>query len=174
MTQPSFVPIAEADQVRPSLRLQVPGPWSTTRPAESAVPRQPQGRGFGSPGPDQGFALRLAHRAADRLRLSADESAEDVIVGVAMLASRRAGLTGRAPCVYDVETAIALFGFEGDAPADLIAERTRRFRSVAHDYAVQRDLVDSVPGPSLLLRADEVAARTSEWRALLGTDDRAE
>src|ERR1700689_3130259 len=139
MTQPSFVPIAEADQVRPSLQLEVPGPWSTNRPAELAVPRQPEGKGFGKPGPDQGFALRLARRFEDRLRLSASESAEDVIVGVAMLASRRAGLTGRAPCVYDVETALALFGFVSDAPADLVAERANRFRSVAHDYAVQRE-----------------------------------
>ena len=60
MTQPSFVPIAEADQVRPSLRLEVPGGWTTDRPAELQIPIRPAGRSMGTPGSDQGFALRLA------------------------------------------------------------------------------------------------------------------
>ena len=34
MTQPSFVPIVEADQVRPALRLSTPGPWTPSRVAE--------------------------------------------------------------------------------------------------------------------------------------------
>ena len=29
MTQPTFVPIAEADQVRPAMHLDVPGIWTT-------------------------------------------------------------------------------------------------------------------------------------------------
>jgi len=34
MTQPTFVPIAEADQVRPARHLHVPGSWTQSRPAE--------------------------------------------------------------------------------------------------------------------------------------------
>jgi hypothetical protein len=174
MTQPSFVPILEADQVRPSRRLQVPGHWWATRPAEQALPRRPEGKGFGAPGPDQGFALRLARHVADRLTPAPGESVEDTIVGGALLAARRAALMGRAPSVHDVESAFTLFGFLGDAPTDLIAERIQRFRGVAHEDEAQRRLVDSVPQHALMLRASEIADRLPEWRELIGPTDHVE
>jgi|HubBroStandDraft_6_1064221.scaffolds.fasta_scaffold503445_2 hypothetical protein len=149
MTQPSFVPITEADQVRPSLRLEVPGAWTTDRPAELRIPIRPAGPSMGTPGSDQGFALRLARRFEDRLRLAPDESPEDVVVGVALVAAKRSGLLGRAPSVYDVRAALNLWEFLDDAPADVVDTRRTAFRSVAHDYVVQRALVDSVPEESL-------------------------
>lgn len=170
MAQPTFVPITEADQVRPAQRLRVPGAWSATRPGDHKGPEQPRPRGqrYGSPGPDQGFALRVARRFEDRLHLVPGESIEDVIVGAAAIASRRAALLGRAPTVYDLELAFGLFGFLVEAPPDdLVEERRRTFRSAAHDYVVQRALVDRVPDETLLLRPEDVAARLGEWRSLL-------
>jgi len=149
MTQPSFVPIAEADQVRPSLRLEVPGSWTTDRPAELRIPVRPAGPSMGTPGSDQGFALRLARRFEEKLRLAPDESPEDVVVGVALLAARRSGLLGRAPSVHDVRAALNLWGFLDDAPADVVDARRQAFRSVAHDYVLQRTLVDAVPAEAL-------------------------
>jgi hypothetical protein len=149
MTQPSFVPIAEADQVRPSLRLEVPGSWTTDRPAELRIPVRPAGPSMGTPGSDQGFALRLARRFEEKLRLAPDESPEDVVVGVALLAARRSGLLGRAPSVHDVRAALNLWGFLDDAPADVVDARRRAFRSVAHDYVLQRALVDAAPEEAL-------------------------
>ena len=61
-----------------------------------------RGAGIGTPGPDSGFALRLAHRFEDELELGEGESAHDVLLGVALVASKRAALFGRAPCIYDV------------------------------------------------------------------------
>ena len=174
MTQPSFVPIAEGDQVRPALRLQAPGHWTPSRPADLRPPGQPTGRGFGKPGPDQGFALHLARRFEERLRLAAGESAEDVVVGTALLATRRAGLAGRAPCAHDVNVALSLFGFLADAPADLVAERRMRFRSAAHEYTAQRRLVDSVPEEALRLSPERAASSTGEWRDHVGTVQPAE
>jgi hypothetical protein len=173
MTQPSFVPIAEADQVRPARQLHVPGAWSPSRPAEIRVPVRPSGPGMGTPGPDQGFALRLGHRFADRLRLAGDESAEDATVGCALLAARRAALFGRAPSVHDLAVAFSLWGFLGDAPADLVAARRRAFQSVAHHYDVQRALVDQVPEASLRLTPAEVEARVAEgdWSTLVGAPE---
>ena len=168
MTQPSFVPIAEVDQVRDALHLQVPSGWLPSRPADLRQPVRAGGRGFGRPGPDQGFALRLTRGFEDRLRLSSGESAEDVVVGCALLASRRAGAVGRAPSSHDVAVALALFGFLGDAPADLVAERTARFRSVAHEYNAQRRLVDSVPEEALRLTPERAAASTAGWRDVVG------
>jgi hypothetical protein len=173
MTQPSFVPIAEADQVRPALRLEQPRPWVADRPADVRFPARPGGRQLGSPGPDQGYALRLARRFEGRLRLRTGESADDVLVGSALLASRRSALFGRAPTIHDVETALCLWGFLGDdPPVDLVAQRRLAFSAAAHDYVTQRALVDRVPEAAIRLRADAAAAKVAsgEWRELVGGD----
>ncbi len=160
MTQPTFVPIAEADQVRPALHLHVPGSWTTSRPAELVVPEIRLGKRVGTPGPDSGFALRLASRFEHDLKLSDGESAHDVVLGVALLASKRAALFGRAPCIYDVHLALELFGFlDATAPPDLRASRRAAFSSISHDYVAQRALVDSVPEEILRLSPGDARAR---------------
>jgi hypothetical protein len=168
MTQPSFVPITEADQVRPARRLQVPGPWHADRPAELIGPQPPFGRGRGTPGPDQGYALRLARRFEERLVLTEGEHAADVLVGAALLAATRSALFGRAPTIYDLRVAFELFGFLGPAPPPLVEMRRRRFSGAAEHYPAQRALVDGVPMDTLRLDPDEVAARRGQWAQLLG------
>ena len=159
MTQPTFVPIAEADQVRPARHMHVPGAWTTSRPAELVVPAVPRGRGVGTPGPDSGFALRLANRFAHHLRLAEGESEHDVLLGVALVASKRAALFGRAPCVHDVRFALNLWGFLDQVPGELLAERRAAFSSIAHDYVAQRRLVDAVPEETLRLSPEEALAK---------------
>ncbi|MDA8074669.1 MAG: hypothetical protein M0Z40_05440 [Actinomycetota bacterium] len=169
MTQPSFVPISEADQVRPALRLEEPRRWVPYRPAELRFPVRTGGRNHGHPGPDQGYALTLAHRFADRLRLRPGESEEDAVVGVALIAARRGALFGHAPTVYDVEAALALWGLlDEDPPQGLLEARRLAFSSVAHQYPVQRAIVDRVPEDALRLTASEIASRREEWEALVG------
>ena len=168
MAQPSFVPITEADQVRSARRLSVPEGWVADRPAELTTAIRPTGTSLGTPGPDQGFAMRVARRFEGRLQLQPSEDHEDVLHGAAILASKRAGLLGRAPCVYDLDAAFALFGFLVAAPPEgLVAERRRLFASAARDYVVQRSLVDAVPDETLLLAAEQLAARLGDWQALL-------
>ena len=159
MTQPTFVPISEADQVRPARHLHVPGAWTTSRPAELRTPTALRGPSVGTPGPDAGFALRLVRRFAHDLRLTEGEDEHDVLVGVALIAARRAALYGRAPSIYDVQLALALWGFLVDGPQDLIAARRRAFASVSHDYVTQRALVDAVPEESLRLTPAQAQAR---------------
>jgi hypothetical protein len=155
MTQPTFVPIAEADQVRPARHLHVPGSWTATRPAELAVPTVGRGRETGTPGPDSGFALRLAKRFEHDLRLQEGESEHDVVLGVALVAATRAALFGRAPCIHDVRFALNLWSFLQDAPTDLVASRRAAFSSISHDYVAQRALVDSVPEETLRRRPED-------------------
>ena len=160
MTQPTFVPIAEADQVRPARHLHVPGSWTTSRPAELRTPRFQPGRGEGTPGPDSGFALRLAHRFEHDLQLDEGESAHDVVLGVALVASKRAALFGRAPSVYDVRHALALWCFlDEDAPAELRHARRAAFSALSHDYVAQRQLVDAVPEEVLRLSPEDARGR---------------
>jgi hypothetical protein len=157
MTQPTFVPIAEADQVRPARHLHVPGAWTTSRPAELRVPTPLRGRGMatGTPGPDSGFALRLANRFEHDLRLDEGESEHDVVLGVALIAAKRAALFGRAPCIYDVRLALNLWGFLEDAPPELKVARRTAFSGVGHDYVVQRALVDGIPEETLRLKPED-------------------
>ena len=116
MTQPTFVPISEADQVRPARHLHVPGSWTTTRPAELRTPTAPRGRSVGTPGPDAGFALRLARRFAHDLKLAEGETEHDVLVGCALIAARRAALFGRGPSIYDVAAGAGAVGIPGGRP----------------------------------------------------------
>jgi hypothetical protein len=159
MTQPTFVPIADADQVRSARHLHVPDSWTTDRPAELHIPTAHKGPNVGTPGPDAGFALRLAGRYEDELRLGDGETVHDSLVGCALIAARRSALVGRAPCIYDVQVALALWGFLVDAPAELQAARRAAFSSVSHDYVAQRALVDAIPEETLRLTPAEAHAR---------------
>jgi hypothetical protein len=167
VTQPSFVPIVEADQVRPSYRLKVPSIWTQSRPSEVRGTSQPEGRLLGKPGPDQGFALKLARRFEARLVLAEGDSAEDAIAGCTAVAMRRCASFGRAPAVYDLEFAFTLWGFLGGAPADLVAARSPLFRSAAHHYLAQRSIADSVRDESLRLTPDAVADRIGQWQEMI-------
>ena len=156
MTQPTFVPIAEADQVRPARHMHVPGPWTTSRPAELVVPENTWPRAWERRSPDSGFpALQLSRRFEHELRLDEGESEHDVLLGVALVASKRAALFGRAPCVYDVRFALNIWGFLDDAPNELRAGRRAAFSSLSHDYVAQRRLIDSVGEDLLRLTPEE-------------------
>jgi hypothetical protein len=171
MTQPSFAPVPDADQVRPAMRLRTPVDWRADRVAELSAPNYPTGPSIGIPGPDQGYALKLGEDLfAEKLELAAGEKSHDAIYGCAMVASARSGMFGRAPVGLDLAMALTLFGFLGGAPADLIAWRTPRFSAVAHHYDGQRRLVAAVPEPTLRMTADQVREKLSGWRELLDTE----
>lgn len=167
MTQPSYVPIVEADQVRPAYRLRTPLPWRAERVADLRTPGQPRGRELGVPGPDQGYALLLAERLFEsRLRLTSGITAEDALIGASAVAAARAARFGRAPVARDVEMALILFGFLDDAPEDLVQWRSMLFPAVSHHYERQRQIVDAVPEATLRLTPEQVHAQLSEWRRL--------
>ena len=167
MTQPNFVPIVEADQVRRAYRLRVPGIWTQSRPSEVRGPSQPAGFKLGSPGPDQGFALKLARRFEDRLQLAPGESAEDAMAGCTAVAMRRCARFGRAPAVYDLTFGFTLWGFLGGAPDDLTEARGPLFRAAAHHYQAQRAIADSVAEEALRMTPEAVAAQLGQWRTML-------
>jgi hypothetical protein len=170
MTQPSYVPIGEADQVRPAYRLRTPADWRQDRVAELLTPVHPRGRDLGVPGPDQGYALLVAHQLfADRLELTAGITVEDTLVGSAAVASSRSALFGRAPVGKDVELALVLFGFLGPAPSDLVSWRAPLFQAAAHHYRQQRRIAEAVPESTLRLTPDQVRAQLTDWRTLVVT-----
>ncbi len=167
MTQPNFVPVVEADQVRRSYQLEVPAIWTATRPSELSGKRQPAGAFLGTPGPDQGFALKLARRFEDRLVLLPGEQAADAISGCTAVAMRRAASYGRAPVIHDLTWAFTLWGFLVGAPSDLAEAREPLFRSASHHYQAQRTIADCVFESTLRMTPQQVAEGIGEWHALL-------
>ena len=167
MTQPSFVPIVEADQVRRAYRLRVPAIWTQSRPSELRGPSQPAGFKLGTPGPDQGFALKLARRFEDRLQLAPGESVEDAMAGSTAVAMRRCARFGRAPVVHDLTFGFTLWGFLGGAPDDLVEARGPLFRAASHHYQAQRAIADSVAEETLRMTPEAVAGQLGQWRTML-------
>ncbi len=168
MTQPSYVPIIEADQVRGAYQLRTPLDWRQDRVAELRGNQHPKGRSIGVPGPNTGYALLVAEELyADKVELSPGITTEDALTGTAAVGAARAALFGRAPVGKDVEMALVLFGFLGDAPADLVAWRSPLFQAAAHHYESQRRIVEAVPEETLRLTSDAVRGRLGQWRTMV-------
>ncbi|HET9091294.1 MAG TPA: hypothetical protein VFN50_02720 [Acidimicrobiales bacterium] len=160
MTQPKFAPILVNDEVRELYKLRVPPAWSPHRPADfRARPGARHSPGLGAAGPDQGYAMLLAERIAERLVLAEGEHGEDVLRGATVIAMRRAAMYGRAPVMGDLELALGLFGYLDTASAEVVEARREVFLGVGHDYWRQRELADLVPEATLRLSPAAVAER---------------
>ncbi len=129
--------------------------WKADRPGDLGA-MQPKGALLGSPGPNVGYALRLANRVRDRMTLEPHEEADDAIAVVAAIAMKRAATFGRAPTVNDVDFAMELLGYRGDAPEDVRSWRPDVIRAAAHDYTVRRAVVDTVSTGLLRLPISEL------------------
>jgi hypothetical protein len=165
---PQFVPNTLDEQPRRGLEIPPAERWVPERPGELGA-AQPIGKQLGNQGPDQGFALHLAHQFEPRLVVVPPERIDDAVAGCLGVALARASRFGRAPVVHDLDIAFRIWGFLGDAPPELIALRQPRFEAVAHRYTEQRAIVDQVPMSTLELPPGDVARRfPSEWRELLG------
>lgn len=150
----------------------VPARWTPDRPGV-VDGLQPTGPLLGAPGPDQGYALTLAHRQAPKIHLQGRERLDDAITGCVGIALRRASLFSRAPVIHDVRMAFTMWGwFDPDPPGDLIGRRPQLFEGVGnvnHHYAEARKIADLVPEATLRMTPDEVdAAYPQRWRELTG------
>ena len=168
MAAPEFVPHSVTD--RPRVYESPPwsgGAWLAERPGDLPG-RQPLGPRLGYPGPDQGFALKLARRFEDRLVLAEGEHADDVIAGCTTVALKRASLFGRAPMVHDLTSAFTIWGYLADADPELVRLRKPLFEEVAnvHHYMERRKIADLVPQAVLRLTHTEVQlVAAQDWRA---------
>ncbi len=143
--------------------------WFADRPGDVFSQGQPTGDLFGSQGPDQGFALRLANSFKGDLRLHEHEGVNDVIAGCVAVALKRASAFGRAPTVHDLRCAFTIFGYLGDAEPELVAVRHELFEEVAHPnhYAERRAIVDAVPVEFLHQPHQQILEQASDWRSVL-------
>jgi len=111
--------------------------------------------GRGTQAPGEGFALTIAERECAKMGFENEHDRRDVILGVGLVAAKRASLIGRGPQLGDVNVALALYGLRGASTID--HQLSEPFRGLAHSYALQRRFVDAVDGDELI--ATEIAAR---------------
>lgn len=134
---------------------------------------QPRGEGLGTPGPDQGYALKLARSFEGRLKLGALDE-DDVVAGCVAIASKRSGLFGRGPVVHDLTAAFTMWGFLDDSPdAELVALREELFPQVAssHHYSERREIVDLVSAEALARpHAEIITDYQTGWRQNISTN----
>ncbi|HEX7135265.1 MAG TPA: hypothetical protein VF228_22010 [Iamia sp.] len=172
MAAPEYVPQDQMERVRAyRSNPRRPESWVADRPGEIEG-EQPRGERFGSPGPDLGFALKIARTFEDALHLAEGEDRHDAVAGCVAIAMKRASRFGRAPVVHDLTVAFTLWGYlDEDPPADLVELRRRWFEGVHHDahhYVTLRRVVDSVPDATLSLTPAQVTeTHQADWRSLL-------
>jgi hypothetical protein len=167
MAAPDWVPVALPDQPRRALDLPPARQWMADRPGDLDH-GQPLGPRLGRPGPDQGYALKLADMLRDRVKVTPPEEVDDALAGCVAIALKRASLFGRAPVMQDIELALRLWGFlDDDPPAELVEVRRHYFPGAGHHYWEQRAVTDLVPEETLRLTPAQVAERLSDWRSLL-------
>jgi hypothetical protein len=165
-----YVPTRQEDAPRRSVAIPPASGWRAARPGDidPAIGSGRKGVLFGTPGPDSGYALTLAERFRDRIAAVAPETVHDAEMIGAQVAMRRGGLFGRAPIALDVELGLTLFGWLGDAPADLVEWRRLAVVGVAHDYPRRIGLVEAIPDAVIRQKPEEIRGRVAEWRQLLG------
>ena len=122
-----------------------PESWTADRPGELAG-GQPAGDAARQPGPDQGYALKLAAPVRRQAAPRPTARPRRRLAGCVGVALKRASLFGRAPVVHDLTVAFTVWGF--------LDERRRRswstlrrplFAEVAppDHYVEQRAIVDA-------------------------------
>jgi hypothetical protein len=130
----------------------------------------PWGGGFGTIGPDAGYALKLI-RSRD-LDLVPGEHQHNVEVALSTIASARASRFGRAPIAEDIDLAALLLGYDtNELPDDLVAglrkDRIGWFANIAHDAAARRALAAAVPMAVLESKPGAVRAQMATGRRLI-------
>jgi hypothetical protein len=166
MATDPFIAVRRGDEPRRSVPLPPAQPWWATRPGDLDVhqPHQPQGGPYGYQGPDQGYALKLAHLFKGKVVLAPGERWEDASYGVLAVASRRASLSGRAPVKDDLEIAFLVWGLlPSRIPVPsrdkLAAMRRRTFADIIGDPLLLRQIADAVSEEVLYLSPREVEER---------------
>jgi hypothetical protein len=168
VSAPKYVPVATVGAFRGDSALPPAEEWKSDRPAELHNGAPTSAR-LGRPGPDQGYAIKLAKTFHGKLQLTEGEDEHDAMAGCLGVALKRASIFSRAPVIHDLRVAFATFGYLDQAPADLIAFRKSAFEAVGHHYELQRGIADLVPEETLRMTPEAVSRRvvTSNWRSLL-------
>ena len=138
--------------------------WSATRPGDIHAPADvPWGGGFHTPGPDTGYAYKLAADAD--LTIDEDEDRGNVETMLVLIMSARASLFGKAPEFYFVAGLLIMAGLGGreglpEAVLAQLAERRRYWAPrVANSKSQARALVGRLEQAMLRLSVEDLRHR---------------
>ncbi len=150
----------------PGVKIPPARSWRADRPGDLPV-GQPHGKLLGSPGPNVGYALKLVELRRDALVLAPHEHADDALAVIAEIAMKRAAEYGRAPVMHDVDVAIELLGYLGDADPEYVTWRVHAVEGAHHTYRERRALVDAIPIDVLRLAPSVIGEHVGEARQAL-------
>ena len=160
----------QEQNLAPGVKMPPARAWWSDRPGDLPA-GQPRGGLFGAPGPNIGYALTLAERMRDSLKLASGEHTDDALAVVGELGMRRAAGFGRAPVKTDLEIARTIFGWSADGapwPDDgFVQWRADAVRGAAHEYERRRALVEAVPEAALRAGPREFSGAVPEARTAL-------
>lgn len=152
-----------SDLPRPSRRPDPARGWVPQRPGELGGPEDmPWGDGFGTTGPDAGYALTLV---ADRkLDLADGEHRANVNVAVAAVASARSALFRRGPTGQDIDLALVLLGYDTtgvphEMATNLAEKRVGWFAAVAHHANKLHGFIAALDKKVLRMTAEEARSQ---------------
>jgi len=137
--------------------------WIPDRPGEFSGSGVPWGGAFGMPGPDAGYALKLA--VGRDLVLAENEHRADANAAVAAVAAARASLSRRGPAKPDIDAAIVILGY--DAEGDFGPIRAAAIAGAAHHPQRIRRLVAGIPVDVIEDTAEDLAKRVASGESLI-------
>lgn len=170
--QPQYE-IEPEDRPREVAQPAPPRRWKAGRPGDLHRPSDvPSSSGFGNPGPDSGYALRLI--GATDLPLAPDERRAEVETTVMHLMVARASHHGRAPSQGDLQFATMLLGL---SPNDVVpaaandrlsAVRRRWAPRAGHNRAAALAMVATLKPELLDLDLDDLRHQLALGESPLG------
>ena len=170
MGQQPNIELEISDLPRPQRRPDPARGWVPDRPGELGGPEDMQfGEGFGTIGPDAGYAMSLVK--ARSFELADGEHRSNTEAGLAAVASARSALFRRGPTGKDVDVAMILLGFDPATPdalkTTLGESRVKWFAAAGHHATNLFDFVASLDADVLRLTADEARSRLAQGTSLI-------
>jgi hypothetical protein len=127
--------VSRSGEVRPTRATATPALGRAGKPG--LLRRTPREVLTGTNAPNEGYALTLAERECAGVHVVGADH-HDVVIGVALVAAKRASRWGRGPTLHDVRSVMELLGVR-DGVTALVS-----FAGLAHSYVAQRRFVDAV------------------------------
>lgn len=163
MAQQPNIELRDSDLPRPEAGPNPERRWTPDRPGDLSGTGVPWGGAFGTPGPDAGYALKLA--AGRDLVLADHEHRADANAAVAAVAAARASLAARGPTRVDIDAAIVILGY--DVESDLGSARAAAIAGAAHHPQRIRRLVAGIPMDVVEDTADVLRSRVAAGESLI-------
>jgi hypothetical protein len=137
--------------------------WTPDRPGDITGTGVPWGGAFGTPGPDAGYAIKLA--AGRELILAGHEHRADANAAVAAVAAARASLASRGPTKIDIDAAVVILGY--DTEGELGTVRAAAIAGAAHHPQRIRGVVAGIPIDVIEDDADNLRRRVAAGESLI-------